>query len=68
MDKQDNVDNNDEQTEQDEVDREQAIALPNREAMTVLAPPLISPVIKAGTADSPPADTGQGIDETNPEG
>jgi hypothetical protein len=35
-----------EQEQGDEIDREQAIALPNREAMTIIAPPLIAGIAK----------------------
>jgi hypothetical protein len=39
--------NEKEQEQGDEIDREQAIALPNREAMTIIAPPLLGGVVKA---------------------
>ena len=41
MEKEERIDEEEEQ-QGDEIDAEQAIALPNREAMTVLAPPLLS--------------------------
>jgi hypothetical protein len=58
-----------EDQDRDEIGNEQAIALPKREAMSVIAPPLISNLTKAvSSSDSPPTDTGQGIDETKPPG
>ena len=77
MEKEERIDEEEEQ-QGDEIDREQAIALPNREAMTIIAPPLISGIAKTTTSDpqaagdltggasDPAMGTGQGINETVP--
>jgi len=50
----------------DEIDDETAVVMPRREAMSVISPPFVSGILKA--TDNPPADTDQGIDETDPSG
>jgi hypothetical protein len=58
----------------DEIEEESAMVLPRREAMSLIAPPVVSPIVKAEPIDPQPGipppidepvpfDTGQGIDE-----
>ena len=50
----------------DEIEEQTATALPKREAMSLIAPPPVSGLLKADPSDAS-ATTGQGIDESNPE-
>ena len=48
-----------EEEPQDDIDRETAVALPKREAMSVISPPFISPIVKSNpteTTDPVPTD------------
>ena len=47
------------------IDEEIATALPKREAMSLIAPPPVSGLLKADPADAS-ATTDQGIDESSP--
>jgi hypothetical protein len=48
----------------DEIEQQSASTLPKREAMSMIAPPPLSGVLKAGPTDA--ATTDQGIDESDP--
>lgn len=54
-----------------EIDAESAIVLPNREAMSIIDPSFVTRLVPTppnDTADPNAATTGQGIDESNPNG
>ena len=50
-------------TIEDEIDQQTASTLPKREAMSMIAPPPLSGLLKASPTD---VTTDQGIDESNP--
>lgn len=57
---------NDERQTDEAIDAETATALPRREAMSMIAPPPVSGLLKLGPTDD--LTTDQGIDESDPAG
>ena len=49
----------------DEIEEQTATALPQREAMSLIAPPTVASLLKV--SPDAPATPGQGIDESSPE-